>query len=426
MTWYKNKRLLTIIGTIVVLCLVLFGVKACFFSKPKTSGQITSAVAYGDVEKSVLATGELEPFKLVSVGAQASGQVTSLKVDVGYQVKKGDLIAEIDSQNQTNSLQTAQAKLSDSTAQKASAEATLANAQSSYERQKTLFQADAGAKADYDAAVATLKSAQASVASLDAQIRQAQLAVRTASVTLGYTRITAPIDGTILAIVTKEGQTVNANQTAPTIVKMGQLDRMTIKAEISEADVIKVKPGMQVYFTILGDPTKKYFATLRSVEPAPTTYATDSDTTTTTTASAVYYYGIFDIDNPDGTLRPSMTANVSIVEQSARHVLVIPSAALGRKSKDGSTTVMVATGKDGSGKPERRKIQAGISDGNNTQVISGLKEGEMVIVAQRQATASGKGNSNSNPLAGGGGPGGGTRGAMRAASGGGGGGPPGR
>ena len=422
--WYRNKRLLTIIGTIVALCLVLFGIKACFFSKPKNAGQITAAVTYGDVEKSVLATGELIPYKLVSVGAQASGQLTSLKVDVGDQVKKGDLIAEIDSQTQRNNLQTAQAKLSDTQAQKAADEANLAQAQSNFTRQQTLFQADAGPRADYEAAQATLRSSQAALNSVNAQIEQAQIAVKTASVTLGYTRITAPIDGTILAIVTKEGQTVNSNQTAPTIVKMGQLDRMTIRAEISEADVIKVKPGMKVYFTILGDPTKKYTATLRSIEPAPTTYATDADEPSAgTTAAAIYYFGLFDVDNPDGTLRPSMTANVSVVEQSAQHVLVIPAAALGRQGKDGTSSVMVATGKDGQGKPERRRIKTGINDGTSVQVVSGLNEGDVVIVAERSAgSGQAKGNTNSNPLAPAG-PGGNRR-AMRAAGGGGGGGPP--
>ena len=421
--WYRNKRLLTIVGTIVALCLILFGIKACFFSKPKNAGQITATVAYGNVEKSVLATGELIPFKLVSVGAQASGQVTSLKVDVGDQVKKGDLIAEIDSQTQRNNLQTAQAKLNDTQAQKAADEATLAQAQSNFTRQQTLYQADAGARADYEAAQATLRSADAGLKSINAQIEQAQIAVKTASVTLGYTRITAPIDGTILAIVTKEGQTVNANQTTPTIVKMGELSRMTVRAEISEADVVKVKPGLQVYFTILGDPTKKYTATLRSIEPAPTTYATDPDEPSAgSTAAAVYYFGLFDVDNPDGTLRPSMTANVSIVEQSAQHVLVIPAAALGRQGKDGSYSVMVATGKDGKGKPERRKIKVGINDGTSVQVLSGLSEGDAVIVAQKTASSDKGSQGNSNPLAPGG-PGGNRR-AMRAAGGGGGGGGP--
>lgn len=405
------KRFLTIAVTLIVLAAIGFGVKAMFFSKPKNAGLITAPVAYGDLEKSVLATGQLYPYTLVSVGAQASGQVTHMKVNVGDVVKKGDVIADIDSQTQNNNLQTAQAKLDDAKSQLVSAQATLANAQSNFTRQQTLFQADAGSKADFDNAAAQLKSAQSNVASINAQIDQAQIAVKTASVTLGYTAITAPIDGTILAIVTKEGQTVNANQTAPTIVKMGQLDRMTVKAQISEADVVKVKAGMPVYFTILGDPDKKYLATLRSIEPAPITYATDPDTPTSSqTSNAIYYYGLFDTDNPDGTLRPSMTAQVSVVLATAKHVLTVPASALGRKTKKGDYTVQVDDGKD---KPETRKIQIGINDGSNVQVLGGLKEGEKVVVADKAAgggqggqgggrNGQGGGSSSGNPLAGGG------------------------
>jgi macrolide-specific efflux system membrane fusion protein len=399
------KRTLTIALTVIALGAAAFGIKACFFSKPKNTGLITAPVAYSDLEKSVLATGQLYPYQLVSVGAQASGQVTALKVNVGDIVKKGDIIAEIDSKTQTNNLQTAQARLDDSKSQLVSAQASLANAQSNFARQQTLFNADAGSKADFDTAAAQLKSAQSNVASINAQIDQAQIAVKTASVTLGYTAITAPIDGTILAIVTKQGQTVNANQTAPTIVKMGELDRMTVKAQISEADVIKIKPGMQVYFTVLGDPDKKYFATLRSIEPAPITYATDSDTPTSTqTSNAIYYYGLFDTENPDGTLRPSMTAQVSVVLQNARHVLTMPSSALGRKGKGGGYTVQVDTGKD---KPEPRKVKVGLNDGTNVQILEGLKEGEKVVIAEKGAGGQSQGGNrqgggNSNPLAGGG------------------------
>ncbi len=400
------KRILTIALTVIALGAIAFGIKACFFSKPKNAGLITQPVAYNDIEKSVLATGQLYPYQLVSVGAQASGQVTALKVNVGDVVKKGDIIAEIDSKTQTNNLQTAQARLDDSKSQLISAQASLANAQSNFARQQTLFNADAGSKADFDTATSQLKNAQANVASINAQIDQAQIAVKTASVTLGYTAITAPIDGTILAIVTKQGQTVNANQTAPTIVKMGELDRMTVKAQISEADVIKVKAGQQVYFTVLGDPDKKYFATLRSIEPAPITYATDSDTPSSSqTSNAIYYYGLFDTENPDGTLRPSMTAQVSIVQQNVRHALTVPASALGRKSKkDGSYTVQVDTGKD---KPEARKVKVGLNDGTNVQILEGLKEGEKVVIAEKGAGGQNgqggrQGGGNSNPLAGGG------------------------
>jgi macrolide-specific efflux system membrane fusion protein len=366
-----------IAATVVIAAIILIVV---FLNRPKSPQLVTQAVTLGDVEKTVLATGALEPYRQVSVGAQVSGQVVSLRVDLGDQVKAGDLIAEIDSKTQSNNLQTAQASLDNISAQKIADEATLAQKQAAFERQKTLYAADAGSKADYDAAVAELKSAQSALAAVNAQIVSATVAVNTAQVNLGYTRITAPMDGTVISIVTKQGQTVNANQSAPTIVVLGELDKMTVKAQISEADVIHVRPGMQVYFTILGDPSKKYYATLRSIEPANTAFEPDTSTTTTSTASAIYYYGLFDVDNPDGVLRTSMTAQVNIVEQSAKNTLTMPAAALGQKNKDGSYTVMVANEKGHP--PEPHKVMIGVNDGSNAQVLSGLKMGDQVVVAE--------------------------------------------
>ena len=419
----KTRRYLTWAAAVGGAIILIFLIWLLFFHHKKAPDVVTQAVAYGDVEKSVLATGMLEPYKEVSVGAQVSGQVTKLAVDLGDQVRQGDLIAEIDSAKQKNDLQTSQAQLSNVRAQKIADEANLAQAQSNFTRQQTLYAADAGSKADYDTAVAQLKNAQSAVDAANAQIASATVAVNTAQVNLGYTRIVAPMDGTVISIVTKQGQTVNSNQSAPTIVVLGELDRMTVKAQISEADVINVKPGMPVHFTILGDPDRQFTASLRSIEPANTAYQPDTGTSTNTTAAAIYYNGLFDIDNADGTLRPSMTANVSIVEQGAKHVLVIPSTALGRKGRDGYTVMVVA--KPGA-KPERRTVQTGINDGSNVQILSGLKEGELVVVAQRSASGSGQSfgpPGGGNPLTGGGG---GNRRAMRAAGGGGGGGGGGR
>jgi len=389
--WYKNKRLLWIAGIagLVVIALILW---LTVFNHPKRPAYVTQAAAIGNVEKTVLASGTLEPYQQVNVGAQVSGQVTRLAVELGDHVNQGDLIAEIDSQKQRNDLLTAQAQLNNVQASRATATANLAQAQSNFTRQQTLYQADAGSRADYEAALATLKSAQASVDAANAQVRQATVSVNTAQVNLGYTRIVAPMAGTVIAIVTKQGQTVNANQQAPTIVVLGQLDRMTVKAEISEADVIHIKPGMQVYFTTLGDPQKRYYATLRSIEPAPTDFTGDT-TTQGTASSAIYYYGLFDVDNPDGVLRPAMTAQVYVIQQGAQNVLTIPSAALGRKTSDGSYVVRVV-GKDR--KVQARRVKIGIDDGSNAQVLSGLNKGDQVIVAESGGGGSGAGGASSS------------------------------
>jgi membrane fusion protein, macrolide-specific efflux system len=337
-------------------------------SKPKPDSILSATVTKGDIENVVLATGTLEPFVLVDVGSRASGQVIDLKVEVGQNIKKGDLIALLDDKGQTNELLSSQARQNDARAQKISAEASLSQALSEYQRQKQLIAVDATSKADMEAAKKALALAKASLSSNQAQIEQAAISVKNARNTLGYTRISAPIDGTILAVVTKAGQTLNAVQQAPTIVKMGQLDRMTVKAEISEADVVNLKPDMPVYFTILGDPERRYQARLRSIEPAPTTFTT-TNTTTATTASAIYYYGLFDVDNPDGRLRTSMTANITIVLEQAKDVLILPVSALGRKLGPNRYEVSRLGPKD---EWQTLEVTTGLNDGGRIQILSGL------------------------------------------------------
>jgi len=387
----KDRRGVWIALIVLGVILVGFAVKNIAFPSQKGGQFATAPVVVGNIEQTVLATGTLEPVTLVSVGAQVSGQVTSLKVELGQQVRKGDLIAEIDSQPQQNALRTAQAQVDNARAQRLQAEATLTQATLAFNRQKEMLAADATSRAEYEAAAATLKTAQGQLAALDAQIAQATVSVETAKVNLGYTRIVAPMDGTVVAIVTQEGQTVNANQAAPTIVKLAQLDTMTVKAEISEADVVKVRAGQDVYFTILGEPEKRRYAKLRTVEPAPESIETEdtgaSSSSSSSTASAIYYNGLFDVPNPDGRLRTSMTAQVYIVLGQAKGVLTVPSAALGDRDRDGSYRVLVATE---DGKTEPRKVRIGLNNNVTAQVISGLKAGERVVVAEAAAPGGGQ------------------------------------
>jgi macrolide-specific efflux system membrane fusion protein len=378
----KNKRTLWIVLGVIAAIAIALGVRAAVFPSQKKSDVATAAVTVGDVEQTVLATGTLEPVNLVSVGAQVSGQVTSLKVELGQEVKKGELIAEIDSQPQQNALRTAQAQVANVRAQRLQAQATLTEASLNFKRQQEMLAADATSRADFETAQAQLQTARGALAALDAQINQASVQVETAGVNLGYTRILAPMDGTVVAIVTQEGQTVNANQSAPTIVKLAQLSTMTVKAEISEADVIKVRPGQEVYFTILGDPEKRYYAKLRTVEPAPESIETEtsaSSSSSSAASTAVYYNGLFDVPNPKGVLRTSMTAQVNIVLGQARRVLTVPASALDRKTPDGAYMVQVV-GEDG--EPTPRKVKIGLNNNVVAQVLSGLKAGDQVVIAE--------------------------------------------
>lgn len=379
----KTKRYVLIA---VALLLVAMAVKWAFFSPPPAPSFATAEVRRADMEDSVLASGTLEAFRQVSVGAQATGQLKSLKVQLGDRVTRGQLVAEIDDLTQQNDLRTAQATLNTRRADLTAKQATLRQAELAFRRQREMLAADASSREDYEAAEATLAVTRAEIASLQAQIVQAEIEVDTAKVNLGYTRISSPIDGTVVAVVTKEGQTVNSFQTAPTIIKVAQVETMTVKAQISEADVTRVQPGQKAYFTILGEPDKRYYGSLRAVEPAPDSIQKDdsnslmsSASTTSSSSQAVYYNGLFEVPNPDGKLRISMTAQVFVVLGEAPGALVVPSAALGARNEDGTRTVRVV-GADG--QPVERRIKVGLNNNVDAQVLEGLQEGDKVVTGE--------------------------------------------
>jgi macrolide-specific efflux system membrane fusion protein len=217
--------------------------------------------------------------------------------------------------------------------------------------------------------------------------------VDTARVNLGYTQIKAPIDGVVVAVLAEEGRTVNASQSAPSIIKLAKLDQVLIKAQISEADVVRVKPGLPVYFTILGEPNQRYEAKLRSIEPVPEAAQTDTKTaTTTSTSTAIYYNGLFDVPNPEGKLRVSMTAQVFIVLDKVENALVIPASALGKRDRKNKTyEVSVLEGPPDARKVVTRQVGIGMNNRVQAQVLSGLKEGDLVVLGDAASGGSGGG-----------------------------------
>ena len=419
---------------IAVVCILAVALTAWYFFKPKQElpQYITAEVTKGDLENSVLATGVLEATKMVSVGAQVSGQVKKMYVQLGDQVKQGQLIAQIDSVRQENDQKTAEASIKNQQAQLAVKNANLAKVEAEYNRQKAMYAQDATSRSELESALANYKIAQADITAINAQIEQSRLTLATAKEDLGYTRIVAPMDGTIVAIVTEEGQTVNANQSAPTIVKLAKLNDMTIKAEISEADVMKVEKGQRVYFTTLGDSETKHYATLRQVEPAPSSINNEnSNSSTSSSSTAIYYNALFDVPNEDGKLRIDMTAQVYIILDEARNVLTIPAAAIQtsnrsrgksnnnadrasanqqpRTNKDetqanrpkrleltAAEKALVEQGKasiamirvvqaDGTAKPQ--PVLIGLNNRVTAQVIRGLKQGDQVVIADGSDTS---------------------------------------
>ena len=381
--WFTLWRVVIALVVLVVIGLAVHS----HFKAPPAPAITTTAVTRGDLEINVLATGTIEAAKLVSVGAQATGEIKHLYVALGDKVKKGDLIAEIDSKQQDNDLLKASAALQSARADLSARKATLKQDELAVTRLRALVAIDAGSHGDLEVAEANLDGARAAVTVSESSIVQAQLAEDTARVNVGYAHVLAPMDGTVVAVVAEQGQTVNALQMSPTIIKLARLDTMTIKAQISEADVPRVKAGMPVYFTLLGDPDTRYDTTLRAVEPGPTTLASDAAATavTSTSATAVYYNGIFDVANPQGKLRIAMTAQATIVLDKVKGALLVPAAALGAKDKDGRYAVRVvseAAASAGAGVPQERKVRIGLNNRVQAQVLDGLKAGERVVTSE--------------------------------------------
>ena len=363
------------------------------FATDPLADLLLAPATIGDVEQSVEATGSLRPVQLVAVGAQVSGRITKMNAVIGQRLAADDLVAEIDNLTQQNDLKTAEAALEDVRAQKRQKEATLAYDEWALDREDKTLAKQATSRDSWESAKEAVETTRAQIDSLAAQIKEAEVKVDSARIDLGYTRITAPIDATVLLVAVQEGQNVNAVQSAPTIAILGRIDRMLVRAEISEADAPKVKIGQKAVFSILGEPQRQWEATLLSLDPAPDSLRSDSEisssssassssSSSSSTSSAIYYYGRFEVDNPDGVLRTYMTAQVRIVLGEAKGVVTIPTAALSAPDADGKRFVEVV---DAAGGVARRAVQVGLDDKARCEIRSGLNAGERVVIGRRSS-----------------------------------------
>ena len=375
-----KKRFFILLGLLVAA-----GAAYYFFSnnsKQETT-YLTESVTRGNVEKTVVASGSVESVNEVDVGAQASGKITKLYVKLGQEIKKGEMIADIDSTTQINTLNTKKAALVSYQAQLKAKKTAYDVALSSYNRLSKLYTQKATSLDSLNTAKSTLDNAKAEMEAIEANIKQAEIEVNTAETNVGYTKITAPMDGTVISVPVSEGQTVNANQTTPTIVTIADLSKMKIKPEISEGDITKVKAGQEVSFTILSDSQTVYHSVIDSVDPANTTTSDSSSTSSSTssssssTTSAIYYYANVLIDNPDRTLRIGMTTENNIKIANAKDVLLVSNMAI--QKRDGKSVVNILNDKN---QPEQREVETGVQNDFQTEIKSGLNEGEKVIVSQ--------------------------------------------
>ncbi|WP_201574086.1 efflux RND transporter periplasmic adaptor subunit [Psychrobacter sp. H8-1] len=431
---------------VIALIILALGALAYTFFKPKdaTPNYLTAIAEIGDIENNVMASGKVKALNTVDVGAQVSGEVKRLYVEVGDQVQQGDLIAQIDQVTQKNNLSNQQASLEQSEAAIQSAQAEslsrqaslksayadlasrqseLKQAQSDFTRLQSLVAIDAISQQEYDtqatrvetakAAVANARAAidnakaaiattQANINSQQAALRKSQTNVSTAEEDLSYTTIRAPISGTVVSITTEQGTTVNANQTAPTIVTLADLSTVRINAQISEADVINVDAGMPVYFNVIGNPDQKFDAVLKAIEPAP-----ERISDTSSTDSAIYYVGYIEVPNTDRRFRIDMTAQVYIVINEAKDTLLIPAAALqpaGKTKKpdtvneDPSVKTAMVRVLQADGEVTEQIVKVGINNRVDAQILSGLNEGDEVILSEEGSARSSQGRSGRRPF----------------------------
>lgn len=361
----------------------------------------TAVVQRGDLEDVVTATGTLQPRDFVDVGTQVSGQIRKLHVEVGAVVKQGDLLAEIDPTVFKSRVDADLAQLANLRAQLADREAQRVLAEQQFQRQENLARENATSDEARQTAAANLQSARAQITALRAQIQQVESQLRGDEANLGYTRIYAPMAGTVVSQSAKQGQTLNANQQAPIILRIADLSTMTVQTQVSEADVSKLRVGMDVYFTTLGSEGKRYYGTLRQINPTPQIVN-----------NVVLYDALFDVPNPSGELMTQMTAQVFFVLASAKDALIVPVSALeplpvtgqGRRAAraGGARVVKVDAdprarfaGKEAmvrvlgeNGALEERTVKVGAMNRVSAAIVSGLAPGERVVTGARSGDRS--------------------------------------
>lgn len=346
----------------------------------------TTAVTRGDIESTVTAVGALQPRRHVEVGAQVSGQINQLLVQAGDVVEKGQLLAEIDPRVPQATVEAGRAALVGLKAQLAEQEAQLELAQHQHMRQQKMAKDGSTRDEEVQIAAANLKSTAARIENLKAQIQQTQSTLARDETELGYTRIHAPMSGTVLSVDVKEGQTLNATYQTPVMLRIADLSSMTVWTEVSEADVRQVKPGTPVYFTTLGGDSRRWAGKVRQVLPAPPVPSAEAGAGTTksnaSSSKIVLYTVLFDIENNDGELMPQMTAQVSFVVASAKNALIAPLATLSPvEGKADSFHARILKGKDNI---ETREVLIGVRNRLHAEILEGLKEGEQLITGERE------------------------------------------
>lgn len=375
----KKYLLIGLIG--IVLLITIFSM----FSK-KSVRYITKPVTQETITQYVEASGTIKPINTIEVGTQVSGTVAKIYVDYNSVVKKGDLLAELDPSLFQANVDQSNAKLSNAKAAQAKANSTLNYKKNNYLRYKHLYDKNYVSKDEVELAYANYQQALAEVAAANAEVSAAQATLTNNLTNLGYSKITSPVDGTVILRAVDVGQTVAASFNTPTLFEVAKdLTQMQIETSVSEADIGKIKVGQKVKYTLDGYQDRSFEGEVTQVRLA-----------STTTNNVVTYTVIVSVDNSEGLVIPGMSANVSIVTNSVKDALCVPVQALkftpettGKKYEHQGIWVKTKMGL------KRYDIELGISDDNKVQIISNeVQVGDKVVTGiagmKKRHTASGK------------------------------------
>ena len=363
---------------------------------------VTEEVAPANIQNSITATGSVEPVDTVAVGTQVSGIIDKIYVDFNSTVKKGQVLAVLDTKNLTSTLNSAKANLQSAQANMQSANAALGYQRANYNRYKALYQKGLVSANDFESARLSYRQAEEQVAMMKESVVAAQESVRTAQTNLGYATIVSPIDGTIINKYVAEGQTVAASFSTPELFGVARdLKKMQVLADVDEADIGDVRPGESATFTVDAYPDDTFQGTVQQVRLGGST-----------SNNVVTYKVVISTSNADLKLKPGMTANVTIYTQQKSGVLSVPTKAL--RFTPAKETVGKMKIKDISNAKNKvwtiegnnivaHQVNIGMSDGTHTQIVSGVKQGQKVItgvdVKTDAAAADGSNSSESSPFA---------------------------
>jgi len=378
----RPRRLRLIIPALIAL-LLLAGAGGWWLLDSRAADQakwVTAKAQVADIEDTTTALGTLQPLNYVDVGTQVSGQLRRIFVTVGEQVVEGQPLAEIDPTVYGAKVSAGQAQIQSLKAQLAEKQAAQALADQQFARQQRMLAANATSQDAYQSAQTAARAAQAQVAQLRAQVAQIESTLKGDMANLGYTKIFAPMAGTVVSQTARQGQTVVASQQAPIIVRIADLSTMTVQTQVSEADVVKLKLGQPVYFTTLGQPERKRSSALRQILPTPEVIN-----------NVVLYNALFDVPNPEGDLGIQMSAQVFFVHASAKDAVVVPVSALAQAKQKNTVLVMAE------GKPEPRQVTVGVRNRVQAQIVAGLQPGDEVVIGQRTAEAKKAGGGSQPP-----------------------------